>query len=98
MTDQWVTADRCSSSSFVPLFSRPGPGAGSRGGENTASALSQHLQCFISWQQSRAIWNIGAAASNHRICSSGEQIFYSKRKPSTLENKYWAGMVDGSLY
>ena len=28
MTDQWVTADRCSSSSFVPLFSRPGPGAG----------------------------------------------------------------------
>ena len=33
-----------------------------------------------------------------RICSSGEQIFYSKRKPSTLENKYWAGMVDGSLY
>ena len=33
------------------------------GRENTAAALSQHLQCFISWQQSRAIWNIGAAAS-----------------------------------
>ena len=62
MADQWLTADRCSFSSFVPRLARAGQGR-EPGRENTTPALSQHLQCFISWQQSRAIWNIGAAAS-----------------------------------
>ena len=62
MSDQWLTADRCSFSSFVPRLARAGQGR-EPGRENTTPALSQHLQCFISWQQSRAIWNIGAAAS-----------------------------------
>ena len=77
-----------------PRQGRAGPGAGQR--KYNPSFISTFTMLYQLAAEPRNLEHRGCCEP--RICSSREQIFYSKRKPSTLENKYWDGMVDGSLY